>query len=296
MPVPARTPQLLKWLRDDDVIAFVSVRDPSESIKSAYNWRKHVCETKGRNTKYCPSRFEVLLFDSCYTTLNAFSEGSCDGSLCGEGWDEKNEYVYPFDRRKGRAVPHSCEDVRSMIFEYPVGTYTPPAQGDERAPPAATIRPALTFRQTGHIGMGLAWYFSDIEPRLVREIVQNVHGGVLPGFPELGRLNPLYVVRMSHISEDINILMAHHARRLEFLLTEASHPADRSDLSAAKRVAEREGVKGRRLPTTHSAYPEKSDSYVSAAGEARLRRELRGDYELFDLLVGSQEQRALRPD
>ena len=146
------------------------------------------------------------------------------------------------------------------------------------------------------MGKGLAWMLSGIEPRLVREIVQNVHGGVLPGFPELGRLNPLYVVRMSHISEDINILMAHHARRLEFLLTEASHPADRSDLSAAKRVAEREGVKGRRLPTTHSAYPEKSDSYVSAAGESRLREQLGADYDLYGLLLEAQEQRAAKDD
>ena len=144
--------------------------------------------------------------------------------------------------------------------------------------------------------MDVAGYFSEMAPQLVREIATNIHGGALPGFPELGRLNPLYVVRNSHISEDINIMMAHHEQQLDFLLTEAAHPADRSDLSAAKRVAEREGVEGRRLPTTHSEYPEKADSYVSPAGEARLRGELRGDYELFDLLVGSQEQRALRPD
>ena len=147
-----------------------------------------------------------------------------------------------------------------------------------------------------HVGRGLAWYLSTIDPQLVREIATNVHGGVLPGYPELGRLNPLYVVRNSHISEDINIMMAHHERQLDYLLTEAAHPGDRSDLSAARELARRRGIEGKRLPTTHSEYPQKSDSYVSPAGEARLREELRDDYELYDLLVGSQEQRALRPD
>ena len=137
---------------------------------------------------------------------------------------------------------------------------------------------------------------SGIEPELMRAIATNVHGGVLPGFPELGRLNPLYVVRNSHISEDINVMMAHHERQLDYLLTEAAHPGDRSDLSAARELARRLGIEGKRLPTTHSRYAQKSDTYVSPAGEARLREELRDDYELYDLLVGSQEQRALRPD
>ena len=100
--------------------------------------------------------------------------------------------------------------------------------------------------------MDVAWYFSEIEPELLRAIATNVHGGVLPGFPELGRLNPLYVVRNSHISEDINIMMAHHGRQLDYLLTEAAHPGDKSDLSAAKRLAERQGVEGTKLPTTHA--------------------------------------------
>ena len=144
--------------------------------------------------------------------------------------------------------------------------------------------------------MDLAWYFSEVGPELLRAIAMNVHGGVLPGYPELGRLNPLYVVRNSHISEDINIMMAHHERQLDYLLTEAAHPGDKSDLSAARELARRRGIEGKRLPTTHSEYPQKSDSYVSPAGEARLREELRDDYELYDLLVASQEQRALRPD
>ena len=150
---------------------------------------------------------------------------------------------------------------------------------------------------TGHIAKDITWHFSDIEPELVRAIATSVHGGVLPGFPELGRLNPLYVVRNSHISEDINIMMAHHERRLDYLLTEAAHPGDKSDLSAARELARREGIRReRKLPTTHSRYAQKSDTYVSPAGEARLRRELQYEYELYDLLVGSQEQRALRPD
>ena len=147
-----------------------------------------------------------------------------------------------------------------------------------------------------HVGYGLAWYLSQVDPQLVREIATNVHGGVLPGFPELGRLNPLYVVRNSHISEDINIMMAHHERRLDYLLTEVAHPGDKSDLSAARELARRRGIEGKRLPTTHSKYPQKSDSYVSPAGEAHLREEPQYEYELYDLLVGSQEQRALHPD
>ena len=150
---------------------------------------------------------------------------------------------------------------------------------------------------TAHVGKGLAWYFSTIDPQLVREIATNVHGGVLPGYPELGRLNPLYVVRNSHISEDINVMMAHHERQLHYLLTEVAHPGDKSDLSAARELARREGIRReRKLPMMHSRYPQKSDTYVSPAGEAHLREELRDDYELYDLLVGSQEQRALRPD
>ena len=140
--------------------------------------------------------------------------------------------------------------------------------------------------------MDVAGYFSEMDPQLVREIATNIHGGALPGFPELGRLNPLYVVRNSHISEDINIMMAHHEQQLDFLLTEAAHPADGSDLSAARELARRRGVEGRKLPTTHSEYSEKSDSYVSPLGHVRMREDLHEEYELYDLLVGSQEQRA----
>ena len=113
---------------------------------------------------------------------------------------------------------------------------------------------------TGHIAKDITWHFSDIEPELVRAIATNVHGGVLPGFPELGRLNPLYVVRMSHMSEDINIMMAHHERQLDYLLTEAAHPGDRSDLSAAKRLARRRGIEGKKLNSVHDDYPQRSDT------------------------------------
>ena len=89
--------------------------------------------------------------------------------------------------------------------------------------------------------------------------------------------------------------IAHHKKQLKYLLTEAAHPGDKSDLSAARELARRRGIEGKRLPTTHSEYPQKSDTYVSPAGEARLREELQYEYELYDLLVGSQEQRALRP-
>ena len=44
--------KLIEWLRDDDVIAFVSVRDPLERMKSAYNWRKHKCDIRYEKDKY----------------------------------------------------------------------------------------------------------------------------------------------------------------------------------------------------------------------------------------------------
>ena len=101
----------------------MSVRDPLSRIKSAYNWRKHICRTEGRsNRRFSCFWEEFLLFDACYTTLNAFSEGSCDGSMCGEGWDETNEYVR---KLKGEGNPvHGCEDVRSFTLDRPNGTRT----------------------------------------------------------------------------------------------------------------------------------------------------------------------------
>ena len=89
----------------------MSVRDPVERVKSAYNWRKYKCyDTEDR----CFSPLEPIFYN-CYTTLNAFSEGSCDGPLCGDGWDETsdettvwNRYVKKAERR-GRPL-RSCED------------------------------------------------------------------------------------------------------------------------------------------------------------------------------------------
>ena len=302
--VQSRRPQLIEWLQSDDIVAFVSVRDPVERAKSSYNWRKHTCQetAAGSYGKIMCSPLDRVFYE-CYTTLNAFSEGSCDGSLCGDGWNETSTIIKRLELERG--IPssirwdgsvHSCEEARSILQD-PSSTWPPRVCPECGRVSSGADRPpcARAAHSAPHV-MDVAGYFSEMDPQLVREIATNIHGGALPGFPELGRLNPLYVVRNSHISEDINIMMAHHEQQLDFLLTEAAHPADRSDLSAAKRVAEREGVEGRRLPTTHSEYPEKADSYVSPAGEARLRGELRGDYELFDLLVGSQEQRALRPD
>ena len=141
--------------------------------------------------------------------------------------------------------------------------------------------------------MDLAWYFSEIEPNLLREIVQNVHGGVLPNFPSLGRLNPLYVVRNSHISEDINIMMARHERRFDFLLSEASHPGDKSDLSGARELARRHMIEGRKLDSKNSEYPEKADKYVSDLGDRTLRGLIQDDYELYELMVAAQQTRKL---
>ena len=146
------------------------------------------------------------------------------------------------------------------------------------------------------MGEGLSWFFQEFDPELIRSIAQNVHGGVLPGYPELGRLNPLYVVRNSHISEDINVLMAHHERRLEFLLTEAAHHGDKSDLSDAVELARRHGIDGRRLPIDYSEYPkDESDSFVSTAGESSLREQLREDLDLYRVMVKAQEQRRSPP-
>ena len=254
-------------------------------------------ELEKRRTNRCKPH-ERLLYESCFRSLNDFSEGTCNGPLCGDGWAagaERNRSVRELNAGKEHAV-RSCEDVRKVSLNYDNGTGRR-ARGvspnDDRFAPLSDADGSPVLPGPAAAGAGLGLYFSDIEPELVRAIATSVHGGVLPGFPELGRLNPLYVVRNSHISEDINIMMAHHERQLDFLLTEAAHPADRSDLSAARELARRRGVEGRKLPTTHSEYSEKSDSYVSPAGEARLREELRADYELYDLLVEYQEQRTL---
>ena len=93
------------------MVTFVSVRDPIERAESAYNWRKHKCRTEVSGMR-C-SRLERTFY-RCYTTLNAFSEGSCDGSLCGDGWDEKDKDIKAANH-KGYIV-HSCEDaLRIMI-------------------------------------------------------------------------------------------------------------------------------------------------------------------------------------
>ena len=88
----------------------MSVRDPVERVKSAYNFGKYKC---GLRRSECGAVERV--FYGCYTTLNAFSEGSCDGPLCGDGWDETsdettvwNRYVKKAERR-GRPL-RSCED------------------------------------------------------------------------------------------------------------------------------------------------------------------------------------------
>ena len=144
--------------------------------------------------------------------------------------------------------------------------------------------------------MDLAWYFSEVESDLLREIVQNVHGGVLPDFPSLGRLNPLFVVRNAHISEDINIMMARHERRLDVLLTEASYPGDKSDLTGARELARRHMIEGRKLGSKNSEYPEKADKYVSKLGNRTLRGLLQDNYELYELMVAAQQKRKLPLD
>ena len=102
------------------MVTFVSVRDPIERAESAYNWRKHKCRTEVSGMR-C-SRLERTFY-RCYTTLNAFSEGSCDGSLCGDGWDETSAHVKHLEslvmgkkmRRIGNPV-HSCEEARSSMM------------------------------------------------------------------------------------------------------------------------------------------------------------------------------------
>ena len=100
----------------------MSVRDPLSRIKSAYNWRKHICRTEGRsNRRFSCFWEEFLLFDACYTTLNAFSEGSCDGSMCGDGWDQKNKGVTQAALRG--YITHSCEDAWRIMTHGGVGVY-----------------------------------------------------------------------------------------------------------------------------------------------------------------------------
>ena len=116
-PQPRRL-QLLKWLRRRDIVTFVSVRDPSERAESAYNWRKHKCRTTEPGM-HCSHVEQV--FYQCYTTLNAFSEGSCDGSMCGDGWDEKNKGVKHAALRG--YITHSCEDAWRIMTHGGEGMY-----------------------------------------------------------------------------------------------------------------------------------------------------------------------------
>ena len=123
--------QLIEWLQSDDIVAFVTVRDPVERVKSAYNWRKYKCyDTEDK----CFSPLEPIFYN-CYTTLNAFSEGSCDGSLCGDGWDETRAHlehleslVLPARIIRTKVPVHSCEEARSsmMSIDRAVCTWWPP--------------------------------------------------------------------------------------------------------------------------------------------------------------------------
>ena len=94
----------------------MSVRDPFERVKSAYNWQKYKCSNKGGT---CFSVEPIFL--SCYTTLNAFSERSCDGPLCGDGWDETKNGTNVWKRFVERSVSrgwplHSCDDAFRTTF------------------------------------------------------------------------------------------------------------------------------------------------------------------------------------
>ena len=108
----------------------MTVRDPVERVKSAYNWQKYMCyDTEHRG---CYS-LEPIFFN-CYTTLNAFSEGSCDGSLCGDGWNEKRGHVKQLESlvtahiKRTKVPVHSCEEARSsmMSIDRAVCTWWPP--------------------------------------------------------------------------------------------------------------------------------------------------------------------------
>ena len=123
----------------------MSVRDPVERVKSAYNWRKYKCyDTEDK----CFSPLEPIFY-SCYTTLNAFSEGSCDGHLCGDGWDETSAHIEHLEslvkanfKRRGEALwrprVHSCEEARSSMMSIDLAVCTcwpPPNEPRMQAPP-----------------------------------------------------------------------------------------------------------------------------------------------------------------
>ena len=118
----------------------MSVRDPVERAKSSYNWRKHTCQetAAGSYGKIMCSPLDRVFYE-CYTTLNAFSEGSCDGSLCGDGWNETSAHIEHLEslvkanfKRRGEALwrprVHSCEEARSsmMSIDLAVCTCWPP--------------------------------------------------------------------------------------------------------------------------------------------------------------------------
>ena len=113
----------------------MTVRDPVERVKSAYNWQKYMCYSTEHRGCYS---LEPIFFN-CYTTLNAFSEGSCDGSLCGDGWNETSAHIEHLEslvkanfKRRGEALwrprVHSCEEARSsmMSIDLAVCTWWPP--------------------------------------------------------------------------------------------------------------------------------------------------------------------------
>ena len=112
----------------------MSVRDPFSRVKSAYNWRKYKCRTDRSVRDHDCKDEELFMFEFCYTTLNAFCEGACDGPRCGDGWDDTSIYAQRLrwedctgdcrgNLREGPPV-RSCEDVRRAIIDRPIGTGT----------------------------------------------------------------------------------------------------------------------------------------------------------------------------
>ena len=219
------------WLSNNHTITFVSVRDPSERLASAYTYRKHTCNESAReqrqSTAHKCSIEERLLFNYCYTTLDAFASQECDGYLCHQNFTEHD--IPNLDEA------NICNKTLNQILLLSAPDAKPPL--------------------SGHIGMGLAWYFSSFDRDLLDTVIYNNSTDT--------SMSPLWVVRNDHMAEDINLMNEAHVFRDELLITKLSAPNDKSDLRRYIAYANERNISGLELGHWNSDYE-----------EVRLRREL----------------------
>ena len=212
------------WLSNNHTITFVSVRDPSERLASAYTYRKHTCNESAReqrqSTAHKCSIEERLLFNYCYTTLDAFASQECDGYLCHQNFTEHD--IPNLDEA------NICNKTLNQILLLSAPDAKPPL--------------------SGHIGMGLAWYFSSFDRDLLDTVIYNNS--------TYTSMSPLWVVRNDHMAEDINLMNEAHVFRDELLITKLSAPNDKSDLRRYIAYANERNISGLELGHWNSDYEE----------------------------------------